>query len=102
MNQQARMVPMLGLILTCLLFFQDLSLAARKVELTLRWSELQPHIGQRNVAVVLPDGVHLAGKVMEIHSGRSGVEHSKELGPEGPPERNDSHRPICSDRDSIE
>ena len=66
MNRQARMVPMLAFILTCLLFFQDLSLAARKVEITLRWSELQPHIGQRNVALVLPDGVHLAGKVMEI------------------------------------
>ena len=66
MNRQAKLVSMLAGILTYLVLFEDLSLAARKVELALRWSELQPHIGQRHVALVLPGGVHLAGKVTEI------------------------------------
>jgi hypothetical protein len=65
-NQQARLMSILSGILACLFLFQDLSLAARKVELTLAWSELAPQIQQRTIAMVLPDGVHLTGKVIEI------------------------------------
>ena len=76
---------MLAGILTCLLLFQDLSLAARKVELALRWSELQPHIGQRNVALVLPDGIHVAGKVTEITSDHLVLNVTKSSDPKGHP-----------------
>ena len=76
---------MLAGILTSLLLFQDLSLAARKVELALRWNELQPHIGQRNVALVLPDGVHLAGKVMEITPDHLVLNITKSSDPKGRP-----------------
>ncbi len=76
---------MLAGILTSLLLFQDLSLAARKVELALRWSELQPHIGQHNVALVLPEGVHLAGKVMEITSDHLVLDVKQSSDPKGHP-----------------
>ena len=66
MNPQIRPISRPASILICLFLFQNLSMAARKVELTLPWSELEPRIGQRKIALVLPDGVHLAGKVMEI------------------------------------
>jgi len=79
------MTFMLAGILTCLLIFQDLSLAARKVELALRWSELQLHIGQRNVALVLPDGVHLAGKVTEISPDGLMLNVTKSSDPKGHP-----------------
>ena len=56
MNPQTRLVSRLP----------NVSLAARKVELSLPWSKLESHIGQRKIALVLPDGVHLVGKVMAI------------------------------------
>ena len=66
MNQQTRLVSRLASILICLLPLQNLSMAARKVELTLPWSELERYIGPRKIALVLPDGVHVVGKVMSI------------------------------------
>ena len=66
MNPQTRPISRLVAILICLLLLQNLSMAARKVELTLPWSELESHIGQRKIALVLSDGIHLVGKVMDI------------------------------------
>ena len=66
MNQQTRLVSRLASILICLLLLQNLSMAARKVELTLPWGELERYIGPRKIALVLPDGVHVVGKVMSI------------------------------------
>ena len=66
MNPQTRPISRLASILVCLLLLQNFSMAARKVELTLPWSGLEPQMRQRKIALVLPDGVHLVGKVMDI------------------------------------
>jgi hypothetical protein len=66
MNPQTRLLSRLASIGICLLLLENLSMAARKVELTLPWGELEPLIGQHKIALVLSDGVHLVGKVMAI------------------------------------
>lgn len=66
MNQRTRLMSTLASALTCLLLFQATAMAARKVELALPWSKLAPQIHQRIIALILPGGVHLEGKVMDI------------------------------------
>ena len=85
MNPQTRPISRLPSILICLLLLQNLSLAGRKVELTLPWSELESHIGQRKIALVLPDGVHLMGKVMDITSDALVLNVMKSSDPKGHP-----------------
>lgn len=41
-------------------------MAARKVELALPWSQLAPVIQQRKIALVLPGGTHVEGKVIDV------------------------------------
>jgi hypothetical protein len=52
--------------LAWLLIFQGAAVAARKVELAVAWSELPKQVLHRKVALVLPDGVHLRGKVLDV------------------------------------
>jgi hypothetical protein len=83
--QHTRPISRLGGILICLLLFQNSPIAARKVELSLPWSELDPQIRQRNVALVLPDGVHLVGKVTEITPDALVLNVTKSSDPKGHP-----------------
>jgi len=83
--EQTRPISRLPSIPICLLLLQNLSLAARKVELTLPWSELESHIGQRKIALVLPDGVHLMRKVMDITSDALVLNVMKSSDPKGHP-----------------
>ena len=53
-------------VLACLLFWQGTAMAARKVELALPWSQLAPVIDQRRIALVLPGGTHVEGKVIDV------------------------------------
>jgi hypothetical protein len=84
-NPQTRPIARLAGILICLLLFQNSSIAARKVELSLPWSELEPQIHQRNVALVLPDGVHLVGRVTDITHDALVLNVAKSSDPKGHP-----------------
>jgi len=85
MNPQARLLSRLASILICLLLLQNLSMGARKVELSLPWGEIEPHIGQRTIALVLPDGVHLVGKVTDITPDALVLNVTKSSDPKGHP-----------------
>jgi hypothetical protein len=84
-NPQIRRIARLASIPICLVLFQNSSIAARKVELSLRWGEIEPHIGQRTIALVLPDGVHLVGKVMDITPDALVLNLTKSSDPKGHP-----------------
>jgi hypothetical protein len=84
-NAQTRPIAGLAGIPICLLLLQNLSMGARKVELSLRWGEIEPHIGQRTIALVLPDGVHLVGKVMDITPDALALNVTKSSDPKGHP-----------------
>lgn len=53
-------------VLACLMLWQGAASAARKVELALPWSQLAPVIQQRKIALVLPGGTHVEGKVIDV------------------------------------
>jgi hypothetical protein len=64
-NRAQPVLPLAG-ILCCLLLFQVAALAARKVELKLPWSQLATVVQEQQVRLILPSGVHLQGKVLEV------------------------------------
>lgn len=40
--------------------------AANRMELSLRWSELEPNIAGKNVRMVLPNGAHIEGRALGV------------------------------------